>query len=232
MTKNLLLLPISILTFSCGEPQKEKEKEVLSTTSPRAITVFYENDEITSDSYLGKIAPNEELKISISASDKYPVFKTVTRTVKSHWKKKVCLPSPVRHCLYIDKQGQCNINYRELDYYNYRSVDMSQINFNNQLRYKIDDSFYSIGNFVKSSKDNILYKRIFSSSNLNEGNALTLNYNFKIPSKNYRTGFLSYGSCQGLNKKGFRVDANTSVLNKAFSLPRIYKVQIKLGEVK
>ncbi len=231
MTKNLLLLPISILTFSFGEPQKEEEKEVLSTTT-RAITIFYENDEITSDSYLGKVAPNEELKISISASDKYPVFKTSTKTVKFHWKKKVCLPSPVRHCLYIDKQGQCNINYRELDYYDYNPVDMSQINFNNQLRYKIDDSFYSIGDFVKSSKNNIFYKRSFSSSDLNESNALTLNYNFKIPSKKYRTGFLSYGSCQGLNKKGFRVDANTSVLNKAFSIPRIYNVQIELREVK
>lgn len=230
MTKNLLLLPISILTFSCGEPQKEEEKEILPTT--RAITLFYENDEVTSDSYLGKIAPNEELKISISASDKYPVFKTVTKTVKSHWKKKVCLPSPVRHCLYIDKQGQCNINYRELDYYDYRSVDMSQINFNNQLRYKIDDSFYSIGKFVKSSKDNTFYKRSFSNSDLNTSNSLALNYNFKIPTKKYRTGFLSYGTCQGLNKKGFRVDANTSVLTKAFSLPRIYKVQIELWEVK
>ncbi len=230
MTKNLLL-PISILTFSCGEPQKEeKEKEVLSTT--RAITIFYENDEITSDSYLGKIAPNEELKISISASDKYPVFKTFSKTVKSHWKKKVCLPSPVSHCLYIDQQGQCNINYRELDYYDYRAVNMSQINFNNQLGYKIDDSFYSIGNFVKSSKDNIFYKRSFSNSDLSTSNALTLNYNLKIPPKNYRTGFLSYGTCQGLNKKGFRVYANTSVLNKVFSLPRIYKVQIELGEVK
>lgn len=230
MTKNLLLLPISILTFSCGKPQKEEEKEVLSTT--RAITIFYENDEITSDSYLGKIAPNEELKISISASDKYPVFKTITKTVKSYWKKKVCLPSPVRHCLYVDKQGQCNINYRELDYYDYRPVDMSQINFNNQLRYKIDDSFYSIGSFVKSSKDNIFYKRSFSNPDLNASNSLALNYNFKIISKKYRTGFLGYGACQGLNKKGFRVDANTSVLNQTFSFPRLYKVQIKLGEVK
>lgn len=230
MTKNLLLLPISILTFSCGEPQKEEKKEVLSTT--RAITIFYENDEITSDSYLGKIAPNEELKISISASDKYPVFKTITKTVKSHWKKKVCLPSPVRHCLYIDKQGQCNINYRELGYYDYRPVDMSQINFNNQLRYKIDESFYSIGNFVKSSKENIFYKRSFSNSDLSTDNSLTLNYNFKIPSKKYRIGFSSYGNCQGLNKKGFRVDANMSVLNKSFSLPRIYKIEIELGEVK
>lgn len=218
MIKNILCLFALIILISCEKDKVQKDlqpkKETpIPTVSFRTALI---DEELSTKLNIGKVYLGDLIRFKIEGKIIYDQFpKKQTKQVNSTWKKKICLPSGFPHnfpdlCHTIPMTGKCSILRQPIPV-----KTISDISFTNNLEelrviLKIGDYQYQFDKVIENGNNYIIADLKITEKMTNDFSEAYLQVIPITKTKKTRVGFLKYLQCDGISKRSFKVNTDTS----------------------
>lgn len=245
--KKSCLMIFMLMLASCGENWDKESEETHAPPSPNSPQVYFEpiveKERVSGETFLANVNEGDIILFTFTGKMLTPTFSQIyERTYRSHWKDRFCEPrDPIcprcdllkrQICWDINRTGNCNFKYRNFNGRIEQDIFFSDKIDETKLRLKVGTNLYPLGRIIDHEGMVIRSEFSVSKEMLQENNEVSLTV---IPDPNLgsiKTGFLGYGSCQGIGRRYFRHEGPTSSTNYENRIKREFIVTAHFKRIK